>query len=407
MISSRKTIVVATLATLAGLAVPASSAAPAAAAAPLSTVTVTGHGYGHGIGMSQYGAKAAALAGVPAARILSAYYPGTTLGSIGNPTMRIRLSALDDKAPVVLPPVGSAQLVGASVTSSTGVRLSLPAGSSWRMAGARTAGMVDVQRPVGVRWGTWARLSGPVTVAAPGQLRVSFLGRKQTCKAGSEVTFAGSMRFQVVDGLPRTTAVLAMESYLRGVVSSESPSSWPAAALQAQAIAARSFAAARRNAARYWDARDSTSDQCWDGASAYTASTDAAVAATAGRALLSGGVAVSAQFSSSNGGWEAPGGRAYLPGRRDPYDVASGNPYLLWRVTVSALRFAGLDGPGGLTAVTGVRVVRRDGQGDWGGRATTVVVDGRTACGAPARITVTGNELRAALGLRSTYFALS
>ena len=45
------------------------------------------------------------------------------------------------------------------------------------------------------------------------------------------------------------TVVLPMESYLRGVVPQEMSSSWKPAALQAQAIAARTYAAQRRSAA--------------------------------------------------------------------------------------------------------------------------------------------------------------
>jgi stage II sporulation protein D len=47
--------------------------------------TFTGHGLGHGVGMCQWGARGRAGAGMPAAQILSAYFPGTTLL---NPTLR-------------------------------------------------------------------------------------------------------------------------------------------------------------------------------------------------------------------------------------------------------------------------------------------------------------------------------
>jgi stage II sporulation protein D len=47
--------------------------------------TFTGHGLGHGVGMCQWGARGRANAGMPAAQILAAYFPGTTLY---NPTLR-------------------------------------------------------------------------------------------------------------------------------------------------------------------------------------------------------------------------------------------------------------------------------------------------------------------------------
>jgi stage II sporulation protein D len=47
--------------------------------------TFTGHGLGHGVGMCQWGARGRANAGLPAAQILAAYFPGTALY---NPTLR-------------------------------------------------------------------------------------------------------------------------------------------------------------------------------------------------------------------------------------------------------------------------------------------------------------------------------
>ncbi|HNV41048.1 MAG TPA: hypothetical protein PLO87_00365 [Ornithinibacter sp.] len=80
------------------------ASAPSAATASASTTyprpagtsfTLSGRGYGHGRGMSQYGAYGAALKGLSRNEMLSFYYPGTTRStSIGNPTMRVRLTAL-------------------------------------------------------------------------------------------------------------------------------------------------------------------------------------------------------------------------------------------------------------------------------------------------------------------------
>lgn len=47
--------------------------------------TFTGHGLGHGVGMCQWGARGRANAGMLAAQILTAYFPGTALY---NPTLR-------------------------------------------------------------------------------------------------------------------------------------------------------------------------------------------------------------------------------------------------------------------------------------------------------------------------------
>src|SRR4029077_20152986 len=46
---------------------------------------------------------------------------------------------------------------------------------------------------------------------------------------------------------------LSLDTYLRGVVPSESPSHWPVAALEAQAVAARSYAVYRLRPSSWYD----------------------------------------------------------------------------------------------------------------------------------------------------------
>ena len=69
----------------------------------------------------------------------------------------------------------------------------------------------------------------------------------------------------------------------------ESPPSWPAAALQAQAIVARTFALARRSLSRPYDVRADESDQRWGGVEAEAPAATAAIQATRGRTLAYGG----------------------------------------------------------------------------------------------------------------------
>src|SRR5436305_7004310 len=87
-----------------GIAVVATLLAPAVAfpahagqvtVVPTSRVLhVMGHGWGHGHGMSQDGANgAASVKHMSATQIVSFYYPHTSAGSIGNPTMRILLQS--------------------------------------------------------------------------------------------------------------------------------------------------------------------------------------------------------------------------------------------------------------------------------------------------------------------------
>ena len=79
-----------------------------------------------------------------------------------------------------------------------------------------------------------------------------------------------------------------IESYLRGVVPSEMPSSWDYEALKAQAIAARSYALANLGKRARWgyDLKDTPEDQAYNGASAEKDCTDKAVADSYGICLI-------------------------------------------------------------------------------------------------------------------------
>jgi SpoIID/LytB domain protein len=199
-----------------------------------------------------------------------------------------------------------------------------------------------------------------------------------------------------------------MEKYVRGVVALESPSSWPAEALKAQAVAARSYGlqpCPQRTAfpaTTLYDVVDTTSCQVYGGADTETANANSAVAATAGQVLRYAGAVLRTEFSASNGGWTVGTGGAYVA-KTDPYDAVGAEAA---RSTVH--RWTGVRVPAGKIEQalgTGllreVRVLARDGNGEWGGRVLRVrlVGDSRT-------VEVTGEQLRFAAGLRSSWFDL-
>ena len=83
----------------------------------------------------------------------------------------------------------------------------------------------------------------------------------------------------------------------------EMSKTWPAAALQAQAIAARSYAGYRlRPDTDSYDTVDDTRSQVYRGYLAERGATNAAIAATAGIVLRSGTSIVNAVFHSTGGG---------------------------------------------------------------------------------------------------------
>src|SRR6185295_2948028 len=98
---------------------------------------------------------------------------------------------------------------------------------------------------------------------------------------------------------------LDVEAYLRGVVPRELGvrGASDRAALEAQAVAARSYVVTRlRNPSRQFDVTATTTDQVYGGVDAEDAVADAAIAATAGLVLMYNGRVVSAPYHSTCGG---------------------------------------------------------------------------------------------------------
>ena len=97
---------------------------------------------------------------------------------------------------------------------------------------------------------------------------------------------------------------LDIESYLRGVVPAEMPSSWEYEAHKAQAIAARSYALANLGKRAKWgyDLKDTPEDQAYVGASGETDRTDKAVADSYGIVLIYDLKIIPAYYSASAGG---------------------------------------------------------------------------------------------------------
>lgn len=371
---------------------------------PAGGVTVFGKGFGHGKGMSQWGAYGAAVAGLHAGQILAFYYPGTRPGGLRNPLVRIRLTALDGGI-LTFGPVGANSVVsGLAVAGGNGRVLRLPVAARWRAVPVR--GGFAVQRPAGRAWGTYTTLPAPLTFSG-GVLRTEFGRRKGDCKNSYDALFSGSVRAVYYGNRAYYQAVQPMENYLTGVISSEMPATWPQQALRAQAIAARTYTAWAQSRGFFYDVRDDTGDQCWDGAAAVHPNTTVAVKATANAVSMYNGRPILAQFSSSNGGWSAPGQVPYLASRADPYEARGRSPHLAWSVVVPPARLAALDGPGGLVRPANVTVISRDGRGAWGGRVALIRIAGYTAAGPPTHFTISGDAFRRGVGLRSNYFGFA
>ena len=194
-----------------------------------TTLIVTGHGWGHGVGMSQWGAYGYALHGWEYRRILVHYYPGTTMGHVGE-----RTSASCSRRARRVVTVGCA----APLVVTDGRRLT------------RTA-----RRPK--TYGVGSRLVLPrarTAQASPSRAGVAVFSCARAPLTLDGREYRGTLVLRQQGGkTSRSSTASHLTTYVRGVVPSESPSHWPLAALEAQAVAARSYAVAQLRPSSWYD----------------------------------------------------------------------------------------------------------------------------------------------------------
>ena len=353
-----------------------------------SILTISGHGYGHGHGMSQWGAYgAAASARLSWQSILAFYYPGTRLANLGNGTIRVRLDAVGS---------GTLYVDNASGLRLAGRSLPGPAAGVTQYRARPTAAGLQVDKLLAGRWAAYAASASPAVFSSSSSGVVSVRLSNGASRAYRGSIYANRASTTSV----RTVSVLPMESYLRAVVPEEMPASWHPNALRAQAVAARSYAGydrAHAGAGRTYDTCDTTSCQMYSGVRAEYSASDAAVAATAGQTLTYGGTPAFTQFGSANGGWTAVGSQPYLAARADPYDGAIPNGENSWTTSITAARIQ--TAWPSIGAYRQLRIISRDGHGQWGGRVLTVAVDGSAGS-----VSVSGATFAFAFGLRSEWF---
>ncbi|MGH3355200.1 MAG: SpoIID/LytB domain-containing protein, partial [Nocardioidaceae bacterium] len=173
------------------------------------------------------------------------------------------------------------------------------------------------------------------------------------------------------------------------------------AALKSQAVAARTYATNERSRNRgdHYQTCDTTSCQVYGGVAAETDSTNRAVRQTSRQILRYGGEPAFTQFSASSGGYTAAGGVPYLPAQRDPWDSWSGNYVHTWRKTIDTARLEHRYPR--LGRLRGIRVTRRNGHGDWGGRVLRMRLNGSRN-----DVYITGDDFRWIYGLRSNWFKI-
>jgi peptidoglycan hydrolase-like amidase len=288
-----------------------------------ATFHIEGSGWGHGVGMSQYGAYAMANAGFGAEAITAYYYRGT----------QVQAAAMPDGIRVYL----------GEFSGATGVFIQNPgAPYTYRTDNGLTTDVPANTRTVVALEGPLLRVWGPPHVAWPGATRVSIpLDGTNPVLVEQVGNRFRHGRIELI-ALPNgnilvIAAGLTMQQYLYGIA--EVPSSWPAATLDAQALAARTYAFEKiqrlgiDRASCSCSLLGSQGDQVYVGFDKEGGFAGdrwrAAVDRTNGRIITYNGAPIQAFYSSSNGGHTEASEYAfvqalpYLQAFPDPYDAAS------------------------------------------------------------------------------------
>jgi stage II sporulation protein D len=370
-----------------------------AAAVPVSQVyrvpasrafTVTGHGYGHGRGMSQHGAEGAARAGLTHEQILRFYYPGTDL-STAKGKIRVHITS-DTSADLVV--ATKAKLKVFDTGSDTLHKLPANGAVQWRLRATSPTRNV-VEHLSGGSWKSWRTLEGEGIFRAPGGVTL--------ITPSGRTTYRGWLRAAAPSGSSSdrdTVNILPLDAYVKGVVPDEIPASWSPEAVQAQSVAARTYALSHRDGTGHFDLCDTTACQVYGGLDNEHPDSNRAVAATAKQVLLHGGKPAFTEFSSSNGGWTVASSVPYQVAKRDPYDGWAGNPNHTWtvRLTAAAIQRAYPK----VGRLQRIRVTARDGNGAWKGRVHSMTLVGRKGS-----VTVSGDDFRWTFRLKSSWFSFS
>ena len=275
-----------------------SSISSASAVVP-KTFTFTGSGYGHGVGLSQYGAKGQALEGKSATEILNYYFPQAQVTPVADTaTISVNIAHQVSALSLVLPATDTA-----TVSIDTAVATSYPQNTALNFAitGNSISGPGGIGKLWVIKWNNPQSVVSVVSAKAKFQVSHGYIQLRAVNSPG--------IGFRI----EATNWLRLHDEYLYGIA--EVPSSWPAAALQSQVIASRTYALMRMNSIKKacdCHVYNSKYDQAFvgyskEGEPRYGQFWKAAVDATAvdegsGLAITINQLPVSVFFSSSSGG---------------------------------------------------------------------------------------------------------
>ncbi len=397
------------------------------------TYVITGSGWGHGVGMSQYGARALAASGSSASEIIQYYYTDVSLEDVAD--------VLGNDSWIVTDPeplwIGLSQ-------NRTSLQFHTEGGDAGLCKANDGEGACPTQTASpGQKWEFRALGGGAcqfflegVAIGNPGACRATVewdnaSGASVHLPELSKEYARGILRMRPAGEGFHVSLEIGIEDYVYGI--GEVPSSWPTAALEAQAIAARTYGV--RQALRWGDAGEGgdaldpgRKTQCWCqlvatvadqnyvglaketelGGENWVAAVDATATTIITHPSASQQSVIVAYYSSSSGGHTDDNSSGlgsseaapYLQGVPDPWskDPLANNPFDQWTVTVSGSDIAEAVG---LDSVTGVAITENNPSGS----VAEVTITGELN-GAPITITRSGRSFRSALGMRSHTYSI-
>jgi SpoIID/LytB domain protein len=394
---------------------------PSAFAEVPATFSFSGKGYGHGVGMSQIGARGLALEGDTATAILNYYYPGSDV-----------IALTDDQ--ILRVNIGH-QLTSASLKSDTpGMSLQLISGDGTEpqflsvLAAKDSVKLSLTDKQVAI---TTTQVGITTALTPVDQLTIRWSGTRYLAGSDSVLSLThtkkttkyryGQIQVKVIkdaklgNRLEIVNQVRLHDEYLWGI--SEVPSSWPAAALEAQVIASRSYAmskAGKVSKSCDCDLYSSISDQNFAGYAKETepkwgliwkaAVSRTSVTETSGLTVTRNEAPIRTYFGSSTGGvtetsknaWGTDVGYTFsVP---DPWSLDPKlNPnFYKWKrdIAQSVLVTAF-----GLPDVASVKVLSLNETG------SVKLIEGRSSAG--KKVKLSGETFRSRTKLPSTWFAPS
>ena len=383
----------------------------------------TGSGYGHGVGMSQIGARGQAIEGRTAVEILGYYYPGTQVQQVSDSqTIRVNIGHLLNQTTISM--VNSSSSNGTSTYTNGEYSIfrsdGALVGSYGRDISATfvlVAGVIIPQ--LNSPTAKFAPLNGDslftITWTPNSLIRIG----NETATTTSQYKY-GSLSIKAVTTVagPKLEVVNALrlhDEYLWGI--GEVPSSWPAASLEAQAIASRTYALTKISSIRkecdcnlyntiadqnfvgFSKESEPIYGQLWKSAVNRT-STDA----SSGLVVTFNGKPANTYFFSSSAGLTQDvrdvwgGAFPYLISVPDTWSVSTAlNPrYYVWNRDISQKTMATAFG---LPDVVSYRVLARSKTG------SVTAIQGYSSSGKYVKLT--GEVFRSRIKLPSTWFGLN